>query len=132
MDPWGVVLTAAVAGFFGAAAVSAVSRKAGYATSLLASVLLCATAIIALAHGPVRGLSWSGPLGDPEGLALDGLSGFFALAASLVWIATSGYSLTYDERRSPCSPSASRSPWGRSRSSSRPRAFSCSCSAGRR
>ncbi|EQD37830.1 hydrogenase 4 subunit B, partial [mine drainage metagenome] len=54
-----------------------------------------------LATGPVHGLAWSGPLGDPEGLALDGLSAVFALAASLVWIATSVYSLAYDRGPSP-------------------------------
>ncbi len=98
---WGAVLTAAVAGFFGAAALAAVRPKLGYAACAVASTLLLAAAVEALVGGPVRGLAWSGPLGDPESVVLDGLSGFFALAASIVWVATSVYSVSYDERRSP-------------------------------
>ncbi|HTT16469.1 MAG TPA: proton-conducting transporter membrane subunit [Thermoplasmata archaeon] len=101
MDAGGVVLSAAVAGFFAAAVLAVVRPKLGYAVSLAASLLLFAAAVEALAGGAVHGLAWSGPLSDPEGLALDGLSGFFALAASVVWIATSGYSIAYDDRRSP-------------------------------
>ncbi len=101
MDAWGAALTVAVATFFGAAAVAAVRPKLGYALSAAGAVLLLAVAVEALVGGPVRGAAWSGPLGDPESLVLDGLSGFFALAAAVVWIATAVYSLTYDARRSP-------------------------------
>ncbi len=101
MDPGGYLLTVAVALFFGAAAAAAVRPRYGYATAAVASALLFAASVEALVGGPVRGVAWSGPLGDPESLTLDGLSGFFALAASLVWVATSVYSVAYDRRRSP-------------------------------
>jgi hydrogenase-4 component B len=101
MDVWGGLLTAGVVGFFGGAALAAVRPKLGYLACAVASTLLLAAAVKALAFGAVHGLAWSGPLGDPESLGLDGLSGFFALAAAIVWIATSVYSLSYDERRSP-------------------------------
>ncbi len=98
---WGAVLTAAVAGFFAAGAVAAVRPKAGYATCAVAATLLLAAAVEALRGGGVQGVAWSGPLGDPESLVLNGLSGFFAFAAAIVWIATSVYSISYDERTSP-------------------------------
>ncbi len=101
MDAAGIVLSAAVAGLFAGAPMSLLHRRAGYATATVASGLLFAVAIVALVAGPVQGLGWSGPLGDPESLRLDGLSAFFALAASTVWIATSFYSLAYDDRPSP-------------------------------
>jgi hydrogenase-4 component B len=100
MDALGLVLSAAVVGFFAAAPLAAIGRRVGYATSLGASVLLLAVAAIALATGPVHGLAWTGPLGDPESIGLDGLSAFFALAAGIVWTATSAYSLAYDDRPS--------------------------------
>ncbi len=101
MDGWGVLLTLSVALFFGGAVVAAARPKLGYATSAVASALLLAASVEALVGGPIQGAAWSGPLGDPESLALNGLSAFFALAASLVWVATAVYSVTYDERRSP-------------------------------
>ena len=101
MDASGALLTASVAGFFVAAGLSAVRIRIGYATSFVAAGLLFAVAVVTLAAGPVHGIAWSGPLGDAESLGLDGLSGFFALAAALVWMATSFYSLFYDDRRSP-------------------------------
>ncbi len=97
----GFVLTAAVVGFFAGAALSVVRRDLGYATALAASVLWLVAAVGALVAGPVTGPSWSGPLGDAESLSLDGLSAFFALATAIVWVATSAYSLAYDDRPSP-------------------------------
>jgi hydrogenase-4 component B len=96
----GIVLSAAVVGLFAGAPISLFHRRAGYAAATVASGLLFAAAVAALVSGPIQGLSWSGPLGDPESLRLDGLSAFFALAASTVWIATSFYSLAYDDRPS--------------------------------
>ncbi len=101
MDAWGFVLTVAVALFFGAAAVATIRPRYGYETAAVASALLFAAGVEALVVGPIHGAAWSGPLGDPESLTLNGLSGFFALAAALVWVATSVYSVTYDQRRSP-------------------------------
>jgi len=101
MDAAGVVLTAAVVGLFAGAPLSLVRREVGYATTLVASVLLLIAAVWALGFGSVHGLGWSGPLGDPESLTLDGLSAFFALAAAIVWVATSAYSLGYDDRPTP-------------------------------
>jgi hydrogenase-4 component B len=101
MDLLGAFLTAAVAGLFAGAPLSVVHRKVGYASAAVASGLLLFVAIASLVVGPVQGISWTGPLGDPESLRLDGLSAFFALAAAIVWIATSVYSIYYDDRSSP-------------------------------
>jgi hydrogenase-4 component B len=101
MDALGVLLTAAVVGLFAGAPLSLVHRKWGYASAAGASGLLLLVAVLALVTGPVQGASWSGPLGDPESLRLDGLSAFFALAASIVWITTSVYSIYYDDRPAP-------------------------------
>ncbi len=101
MDLLGALLSAAVLGFFAGAVLSLLRRDLGYATSLVASVLLLVSAVGALAWGSFTGLAWGGPLGEPESLGLDGLSAFFALATSIVWIATSAYSLAYDDRSSP-------------------------------
>ncbi len=99
MELWGGILTAAVAGLFLAAPLAAWRPKLGYGTSAAAAVLLLAASVETLVGGTIHGPVWSGPLGDPEGLTLNGLSGFFAFAASLVWVATSIYSIAYDERR---------------------------------
>ncbi|MGA9839508.1 MAG: proton-conducting transporter membrane subunit [Thermoplasmata archaeon] len=101
MDALGFLLTAAVIGLFAGAPLSLVRRRLGYATAAAASGLLLLVAIAAFVTGPVQGASWSGPLGDPESLRLDGLSAFFALAAAIVWITTSVYSLYYDDRSTP-------------------------------
>jgi hydrogenase-4 component B len=101
MDPLGALLTAAVVGLFAGAPLAFVHRRWGYATATGGSILLLVVAVAALVAGPVQGLSWSGPLGDPESLRLDGLSAFFALAAAVVWIATSVYSIAYDDRPTP-------------------------------
>ncbi len=101
MDPFGLLLTLAVLAFFAGAPLAVVRRDAGYAAALGGSVLLLVVAVGALVGIPVHGVAWTGPLGDPEGLALDGLSAFFALAAAIVWIATSVYSIGYDDRTSP-------------------------------
>jgi hydrogenase-4 component B len=101
MDLLGVLLTASVLGLFAGAPLSFVHRRLGYVSVAVSSVLLLVVAIACLAIGPVQGASWSGPLGDPESLRLDGLSAFFALAAAIVWIATSVYSISYDDRSSP-------------------------------
>jgi hydrogenase-4 component B len=101
MDPSGILLTAAVVGLFAGAPLSLVHRHVGYGTALVASGLLLVVAVVALATGPVQGLGWTGPLGDAESLRLDGLSAFFALAAAIVWVATSVYSMYYDDRSSP-------------------------------
>ncbi len=97
----GVLLTAAVAGFFGAGALAAVDRRLAYGVALGASLLLFVSALAALDFGRVDGASWSGPTGAVQSITLDGLSAFFALAASVVWTATSAYSLYYDHRPSP-------------------------------
>lgn len=101
MDAAGVALTVAVAAFFLGAALAPVRRALGYAASLAGSVGLAAVAVVALVVGPVTGATWTGPFGDAEGLTLDALSAFFALAVSIVWAATSAYSFAYDDRRSP-------------------------------
>jgi len=96
----GALLSAAVVGLFLSAPVALAHRRGGYAVALGASILLLVAAILELAFGRIEGLAWTGPLGDPEGIGLDGLSAFFALAASVVWIATSSYSIFYDDRGS--------------------------------
>ncbi|MGC2358880.1 MAG: proton-conducting transporter membrane subunit [Thermoplasmata archaeon] len=101
MDALGYLLTAAVVGMFAGAPLSLVHRRVGYGTAAAASALLFAVAVAALVTGPVQGISWSGPISDPESLRLDGLSAFFALAAAIVWIATSVYSIFYDDRSTP-------------------------------
>ncbi len=100
MDLLGGVLTAATVGFFAAAGTGAAHRTAGYAVALAASVLLFVASVGALAFGGAHGIAWVGPLGETESLALDGLSAFFTLAASIVWIATSAYSIYYDDQSS--------------------------------
>jgi len=104
VDLAGALLTAAIAGLFAGAPLAVVRRSAGYATTLVASLLLLVVAADALRVGSVTGVAWTGPLGDPESLSLDGLSAFFALAASVVWAGTSAYSLAYDTRSSPLLP----------------------------
>jgi formate hydrogenlyase subunit 3/multisubunit Na+/H+ antiporter MnhD subunit len=101
MDAAGALLTIAVFGCFAGAPIALLRRNWGYLTTLVAASLLLLVAVDALAFGPVHGLAWTGPIGDPESLGLDALSAFFALAASLVWIGTSVYSLYYDDRPSP-------------------------------
>jgi hydrogenase-4 component B len=101
MDALGFLLTAAVVALFAGAPLSLIHRRVGYLTATAASALLLLVAVVALVTGPVQGLSWSGPLSDPESLRLDGLSAFFALAAAIVWIATSVYSIYYDDRSTP-------------------------------
>ncbi len=101
MDLSGTILTAAVVGLFAGAPLSLIHRRAGYATAAVASTLLLLVALLSLFGGSVQGISWYGPLGDPESLRLDGLSAFFALAAAIVWLATSVYSVYYDDRSSP-------------------------------
>ncbi len=101
MDALGLLLTAAVVGLFGAAVASVLRPKAGYWVALVSSVLLFVAALGALLYGGAHGIQWAGPLGETETLALDGLSAFFALAASIVWMATSAYSVAYDDRSSP-------------------------------
>ncbi len=101
MDVLGALLTVAVAGFFLGAALSIVQTRFGYATCFVASAILFAVAAGCLLGGAVQGFTWSGPIGGAESLRLDGLSGFFALATALVWMATSAYSVFYDDRPSP-------------------------------
>lgn len=101
MDATGLLLTVSVAAFFVGAAAAPIRRSAGYAASLAGSIGLVTVAVVALVAGPVTGAAWSGPLGDAEGLTMDALTAFFALAAAIVWIATSAYSFAYDEGRSP-------------------------------
>ena len=96
----GVVLSVALAGFFAGALVAPLGRRLSYTVALASSLLFLASGIIALTSGPVVGPGWADPIGGLESIALDGLSGFFAVAAGLVWVATSVYSLWYDERPS--------------------------------
>jgi len=97
----GVLLTAAVAGFFLGAPAALVRPRLGYAVTLAASVLLAVAGAAGLLGDVVSGVGWAGPLGDPESLRLDGLSAFFALTAGIVWCGTSTYSIFYDDRPSP-------------------------------
>ncbi|HTW56454.1 MAG TPA: proton-conducting transporter membrane subunit [Thermoplasmata archaeon] len=97
----GDVLTAALLGYVLAAGLAAVRPRLGYATCLAASVLLGAVAVAVLLGVPAHGAAWTGPLGDPESVALDGLSAFFVLIAAVVWAAISAYSIAYDDRTSP-------------------------------
>ncbi len=92
----GLLLLLAIAALFGGAPLALVDRRLGYAATFLGSVLLVIAALAALDAGPFTALSWTGVVGEPEALHLDALSGFFALAAGLVWGATSSYSLAYD------------------------------------
>ena len=101
MDGWGILLTVAVASFFGGALGAALRPRLGYLLAAGGSVAYLAVALRALAVGSVHGAAWAGPLQDPESLRLDGLSGFFALTAAIVWTATAIYSVAYDDRRSP-------------------------------
>ncbi len=101
MDLAGVLLTVAIASFFAGAPLSLIRRDLGYLTTFGAALLFGAVAVDALLFGPVRGAAWGGPLGDVETLSLDALSAFFALATSVVWAATSVYSVWYDDRPSP-------------------------------
>ncbi|EQD72357.1 hydrogenase 4 subunit B, partial [mine drainage metagenome] len=96
-----VLVLAALVGLFAGAPLSMIHRRTGYATTLVASVLLVAAAILVLAGGPVTALSWSGVIGEPESIRLDGLSAFFALTAGVVWIGTSAFSLDYDRHATP-------------------------------
>jgi len=98
--PSGIVLTVAVAGFFVGALFAPLGRRLSYAIALVSSVLFLGAGIIALAFGSFAGPSWTDPIGGAESIALDGLSGFFTIAAGLVWVATSAYSLWYDHRPS--------------------------------
>ncbi len=101
LDLSGALLTAAVVALFAGAPLAVARRRFGYAATLVGSILLLLSAVLALLYGPVTGLSWVGPFGDPESLRLDSLAAFFALAASLVWIGTSAYSIAYDQGPSP-------------------------------
>ncbi len=101
MDLLGGLLVLAVATFFGGAALSFAGRTLGYLASAIGAAVLAVVAFAVLVGGIATGPSWSGPLGDPEALTLDPLSAFFALAAGLVWVATSLYSIAYDDRSSP-------------------------------
>jgi len=97
----GTLLTVAVAGFFAGALLAPVGRRVAYAVALASSLLFLVVGVLALASGPIAGAGWAGPLGGTQSIALDGLSGFFAVATGLVWTATSAYSLAYDRRPSP-------------------------------
>ena len=96
-----VLLVLAVATFFLGAALSLVRRSLGYLAALVGSVLLLFVAVDVLVGGTVSSPTWIGPLGEAESISMDSLSAFFALAAAIVWVATSVYSVFYDDRRSP-------------------------------
>jgi formate hydrogenlyase subunit 3/multisubunit Na+/H+ antiporter MnhD subunit len=87
--------------FFAAAPIALASRRAAYATLAGASLVWVGVSLLALLHGPFTPLSYTGPFGEPEGLGLDALSGFFGLVAGLVWAGVSVYSLEYDDRPGP-------------------------------
>jgi hydrogenase-4 component B len=97
----GWLVSAAVVLLFLSAGVALVRRRWGYATATVASGLWMSTGVLALVSGTIHGATWSGPLGDAEGLQLDGLSAFFALGTGIVWMATSAYSYAYDDRSTP-------------------------------
>ncbi len=101
MDAFSILLPIAVASFFVGATLSVVDRRWAYGASLVGAALLVLVAIRVIVVGSVTGGGWSGPFGEPEGLSMDPLSAFFALAAGGVWIATSTYSIYYDDRPSP-------------------------------
>ena len=96
-----MLLLVALATLFAGAPLAALDRRLGYAISFVGSVLLVAAAIAALTLGPFTALSWTGVIGEPEGLRLDALSAFFALVAGIVWAATSVYSIGYDTHSGP-------------------------------
>ncbi len=100
MDLFGDLLTLAVVSFFVGAALAVVGRRWAYGASLVGAVLLVVVAVRTITDGSVTGGSWVGPFGEPEGLRMDPLSGFFALASGIVWVATSTYSVYYDDRPS--------------------------------
>lgn len=101
MSPFGLVLTLAIVAFFIGAALAVLGRRWAYAATLAGAIGLVVAAVDTILVGPVHGAAWTGPFGEPESFTLDGLSAFFALAAGLVWISTSVYSLYYDDRPSP-------------------------------
>ncbi|MGC2289936.1 MAG: proton-conducting transporter membrane subunit [Thermoplasmata archaeon] len=101
MDPFGLVLTFAIASFFAGAALAFLGRRVAYAATIVGATGLVVVAVRVILLGPVQGPMWTGPLGEMESFGLDGLSAFFALAAGLVWISTSVYSLYYDDGPSP-------------------------------
>jgi hydrogenase-4 component B len=101
MDPFGWVLTLVLASFFVGAVLSVLDRRLAYASTLAGAAGLILVAVRTIVAGPIQGASWVGPLGETESVGLDALSAFFALTAGLVWIATSTYSLYYDDRPSP-------------------------------
>jgi hydrogenase-4 component B len=96
-----VLLLAALATLFAGAPLAVLDRRLGYGISFVGSLLLVAAAIAALTLGPFTALSWTGVIGEPEGLRLDALSAFFALVAGIVWAATSVYSIAYDTHSGP-------------------------------
>ncbi|NNN16930.1 MAG: hypothetical protein HKL79_00995 [Thermoplasmata archaeon] len=96
----GVLVLTALVGLFAGAPLSLIHRRVGYAATLVASGLLVVAAILVLTGGPVTAISWSGVIGEPESIRLDGLSAFFALTAGIVWIGTSAFSLDYDQHSS--------------------------------
>jgi hydrogenase-4 component B len=101
MNPFGIVLTLAIATFFAGAALAFLGRRWAYTATLVGAVGLVVAAVYTIVAGPIHGAAWTGPFGEQESFTLDGLSAFFALAAGLVWISTSVYSLYYDDRPSP-------------------------------
>lgn len=95
----GLLLLLALAGLFGAAPAAWFGRRVGYGLALVASALFAAAGTLAVVQGSFTALAWGGVIGEPESLGLDRLSGFFALAAGVVWFGTSAFSLGYDLRR---------------------------------
>jgi hydrogenase-4 component B len=98
MDGGAWLLEAALATLFAAVPASVLGRRVSYAVSFVGSALLLAAAVVVLVSGPFTALQYTGPFGETETLGLDALSAFFALAAAVVWMGASAFSISYDER----------------------------------
>ncbi|MHB8352532.1 MAG: proton-conducting transporter transmembrane domain-containing protein [Thermoplasmata archaeon] len=96
-----VLLLGAITALFGGAPAALMSRRLGYAVCFSGSLLFVAAGVAALTFGPFSAASWTGAIGEAEGLRMDALSGFFALTAGIVWAATSVYSIGYDRDHGP-------------------------------
>lgn len=95
-DGSGVLLAALIA-FFAGAPLALYGRRISYGATLLGAILLLvAAATTLMGWWSGASLTWPSPLGGTESLGLDGLSAYFALIASVVWLATSSFSLVYD------------------------------------
>ncbi|MEM0129271.1 MAG: proton-conducting transporter membrane subunit [Thermoplasmata archaeon] len=101
-----LVLGIALVGLFAAAPAALRWPRASYAVAATASLALVAAGVIALLFGNYAIGPWNGAIGEAESLRMDALSGFFAIVAGSVWVATSVYSIRYDVGHGPGLPIA--------------------------